>query len=231
MKTRILRATWLAALAVAAFAGVPAQAQVSMGADVVSRYVWRGVDFGDSWAIQPALSFAGGGFEVGAWASYGTQGANESDLYVSYTAETESGAAFSLGLNNYFFPGPGADFTDLGDHAWEPFISFSGPESFPLELLVGVVDAEVEGKDETTAYVELGAPFSKGGADLRVHIGVVGGDSGFYGVTGASVTTLGIAASKPIAVGESFEIPVALSYVVNPDAGVSFLIFGVTLSP
>ena len=39
-----------------------AAGQVSLGADVVSRYVWRGVDFGESMSVQPSLSFSAGGF-------------------------------------------------------------------------------------------------------------------------------------------------------------------------
>ena len=46
----------------------PAQAQsVDLGADIMSRYVWRGTDFGNTAAIQPSLSFSSGGFTVGAW--------------------------------------------------------------------------------------------------------------------------------------------------------------------
>ena len=31
-------------------------AQISLGADFVSRYVWRGLDFGESFSVQPALT-------------------------------------------------------------------------------------------------------------------------------------------------------------------------------
>ena len=50
----------LISLAVALFAGLGGTAQAEgfkIGADVVSSYVWRGGEFGDSPAIQPALSY------------------------------------------------------------------------------------------------------------------------------------------------------------------------------
>ena len=49
----------------------PAQAQsVDLGADIMSRYVWRGTDFGNSAAIQPGLSYSKEGFTVGAWGAW-----------------------------------------------------------------------------------------------------------------------------------------------------------------
>ncbi len=247
MTTRTIRRPLLLALACLAFVGVPAQAQVSLGADIVSRYVWRGIDFGDSWTIQPSVSFAGRGFEVGAWASYGVDGINENDLYVTYTFATESGTTFALGLNDYYFPDPtnpeAPEFFSTNAHAIEPFVSFSGPASFPLELSAGVVFAPVPEEPEpvvggrekldrqSTLYFEIGVPFSKGGADLRLHLGGVGGKSVFYGTKGGGIITTGISASKAIAVGESFEIPVTLSYILNPASEQSFLVFGLTLSP
>ena len=72
-----------------------------MGADVVSRYVWRGTDVGDSPAVQPSISYTMGAIEVGAWSSWSVSasGANENDLYVTYAA-----GPMSVTLTVYFFP-------------------------------------------------------------------------------------------------------------------------------
>ncbi len=219
------------------FAASPAQAQVSMGADIVSRYVWRGLDFGDSWSIQPSVAFAGGGFEVGAWASYGVQGMNENDLYLTYTAQTESGAAFTLGLNDYYFPTAidSPKFFDGDSHAIEPFASFSGPEGFPVELLVAVAynpppASDTLGSRENVGYIEFAVPFSRGGADLSVHVGGVTNGSRLYSTSGAGITNLGLSATKAIGTGD-WTVPTTLSYVLNPDSEQSFLVFGVSLSP
>ena len=59
------------ALAVIVATAAPVQGQTaSLGADMVSRYVWRGADFGESMSVQPALTLGFGGLEVGAWGSY-----------------------------------------------------------------------------------------------------------------------------------------------------------------
>jgi len=52
-------------------------------ADFMSRYIWRGLDYGKSPSIEPTLSFTKGGFEIGAWGSYSTSGSYyELDPYV-----------------------------------------------------------------------------------------------------------------------------------------------------
>ena len=43
---------------------------LNFGADVMSRYIWRGIDFGNSPAIQPSLFLSWRGLNVGAWGSY-----------------------------------------------------------------------------------------------------------------------------------------------------------------
>ena len=58
--------------------------QFNFGADIVSRYVFRGIDFGESATVQPSISYSVGGLEIGTWASYATNPAsadvNEHDL-------------------------------------------------------------------------------------------------------------------------------------------------------
>ena len=75
---------------------------LSPGADLVSRYIWRGSDFGNSPAIQPVLELDYGGFALGAWGSYTTNDMNfqETDLYVSYTFKE----VVTLAVTDYFFP-------------------------------------------------------------------------------------------------------------------------------
>ena len=107
----------LLSLAVALFAGLSGTAQAEgfkVGADVVSSYVWRGINLDDSAAIQPTLSytFAGSGIVVGAWGSYAlSENATsltpphskyryqEVDLYATVPV-----GPFSLTLTDYYAP-------------------------------------------------------------------------------------------------------------------------------
>ena len=55
---------------VSIFSSNQAFGQVDIGADVMSRYVWRGGAYSNGPSIQPYMSYATGGFEVGFWGAY-----------------------------------------------------------------------------------------------------------------------------------------------------------------
>lgn len=233
----------LAAVALAAAVSAPAAAQsVSLGADVVSRYIWRGVDFGESASVQPGLTVSLGKLEFGAWGSYSISqsgaSANENDLWASFTHEFESGASLSLGVTDYYFPNfvttdSGGveyvlDFRDGDAHTQEIWASLAGPESLPLSIYAGrVLD------DDGSLYAEVGASSRAEGVELAAHLGFVGGESGFYGTDDAAVVNVGVTASTELAVTESFAPPVSVSYVVNPskEGSRAYLYFGLSLSP
>ena len=44
--------------------------EVTIGADVVSRYVWRGRDYGNAAAVQPGIETTLGPVTFGAWGSW-----------------------------------------------------------------------------------------------------------------------------------------------------------------
>ena len=99
---RFRKALLMIAIGVAGFIplGNSAQAQLDFGADVVSRYIWRGTDFGDAVSAQPWISYSANGFEVGAWSSWAWDdpAANENDLYVSYST-----GLFGVAVTDYYF--------------------------------------------------------------------------------------------------------------------------------
>ena len=227
---------WIPAVLAATVLAEPASAQsASVGADVVSRYVWRGADFGESMAVQPGLTFAFGNFEAGAWGSYSISasgaGANENDLWASYTISTDNGASFSLGFTDYYFPSPDAEygFRNADAHTLELSLGISGPESFPISLYGGML---VYNDDDSSVYIEAGLPVSSiEGVDLGLVAGMVTGASGFYGTEGAGLINVGISAGSEVEITDSFALPVSVSWIVNPDADRSYLVFGMSLAP
>ena len=233
---RTLRTT-LSLLVLTVLVAAPAAAQVSIGADVMSRYVWRGFDFGEALSIQPALEYSRGPVTVGTWASYsvGTDSgnANEHDLYISVSA-----GPFSFGVTDYYFPNAGAGFFEFGDgdgaHTIEPFVGFGGTESFPVSLTVA---SFVYNDPEYSTYFEASYPFVVEETELSVAVGaltVLDGDdvdgSGIYGSTSDfAVTNVSLSASRAIPITDTFSLPVGVSFVLNPDLERTYLVFGVSL--
>lgn len=234
-------------LAFALAGSSPASAQeFSLGADIVSRYVWRGVDFGESASVQPSLSLSHKGLEVGTWASYaanpGSADANEHDLWIGYSA-----GAFSVGITDYYFPNATHDdhdhdhdeheeeetigFFDFsgdgeGAHWIEPYVSFGGTDSFPVTLYAAYM---AHNDVDNSIYLNASMPFAVGGVDMSFGIGASAGESAFYGTDGFSIIDMTLGASKSIPVTDKFELPVSVSYILNPTHEKSYLVFGVSL--
>ena len=213
----------------------PAQAQsVDLGADVMSRYVWRGTDFGNTAAIQPSLSFSSGGFTVGAWGSFDISpvngsAVNENDLYASYAFETSAGT-FSVSVTDFYFSNPGNEFFDYdnpGAHVIEPGLSYSGPVSLSASI-------NAYGRNgENEVWLEASVPFSVQDVDLSLALGGTPNDgAGYYGTdadTDAAITKFSLTASRGLKLTESFSLPVMASYYLNPYTERSYFIFGISL--
>ena len=126
---------------------------LNVGADLVSRYIWRGQNFGKSAAIQPTASISVFGFTLGAWGSYAfsrhslqiddstsiTYNYSELDLFLSYRYKY-----FTLMLFDYYAPGPidtlpGNNYFNWKNkdtfHTLEASLILTDRKSFPFSLL------------------------------------------------------------------------------------------------
>lgn len=207
-----------------------AQAQeVSIGADVVNRYVWRGLDFGNAASIQPSIEYTNSGFTIGTWASYSispeSAGASEHDIYISYDF-----GAVSVALTNYYFPNAGIDFFDFSDdggaHILEPSISYNGTEQFPVRLYAAI---NAYNDPDNSMYFEAGVPFSVEETSVELFAGFVPSESAYYLTNKAAITNVGFSVSKDLMITESFSLPLFGSYVLNPYSEISYLVFGISL--
>lgn len=118
---------------------------LDVSADLVSRYIWRGKQFGGSSPnIQPNLALNLGNFQIGNWSSYSLGGDNfvqEFDMFYNYTFFKKM---FTITVTDYFFPNETVNYnyydfkkTQTG-HVFEGMISFNGTEKLPLSVFVGV---------------------------------------------------------------------------------------------
>ncbi|MBN1782206.1 hypothetical protein JW948_13825 [bacterium] len=189
------------------------RAQFGLGADVVSRYVWRGTDFGNSASVQPALSYTAGSLEIGAWGSFALTdgGANENDLYMTYSVGN-----FGITLTDYYFPVPGQmeafNYADADGFHWlEASASFAAGD---FSVLVGMF---FSGDPDNSMYVELGYGFYEKD-DVSASLTVAAGNGVYlYESEDLNLVNVGLA----VAGG-----PVTVSYIVNPQAETNFLVFG-----
>ena len=143
-----------------------------LGADLVSRYVWRGTDYGNSPAVQPTLGFLWKGLDVGVWGSYAFSSqkikvndtvtidagpTTEFDLYASYTWKWFTLLAYDYFVVNGLSPNVNVHYFDYASattgHTFEGTLIFEGPEKFPMKFLVAtLLYGADKGKDSTGIY-------------------------------------------------------------------------------
>jgi len=194
-----------------AIAAPAVQADVGIGADLVSRYVWRGTDFGNSAAIQPSISYTSGSVEIGAWSSWAliTGDGNENDLYVTY-----SNGPISVTITDYFFPG-------------NDFFSFSADDStHTIELSaayssgkIGIMAAYNVSGGENAFYAE-GSYELMSNDDASAGISVGLGNE-VYTADGPGGSPTVVAVGINVAKGDY-----TASYILNPDQETTFLVVG-----
>lgn len=195
--TRIV--TFFVALATLSCISLKSNAQeeskLQLGADLMSRYVWRGLNLGgNSPSIQPWISYDIKGensphaLTIGSWAAYTfSQTSNqEVDLYLTYTFNE----IVSLTITDYFFPGLYSspdrsnyfNFNkDSTCHLFEGLISFNGTEKIPFTFLFAMnmygndavrlnSDGSVD-KIFMSKYIEVGYGKSIGDVDYNIFLG------------------------------------------------------------
>jgi hypothetical protein len=236
MKMKILFSAVLACLCLVSFAqGDTSKVSIKLGADLVSRYIWRGASYGPGVHFQPALSVTTCGFTLGTWGSTNFNGNyGETDLYLSYNYKF-----LTLSVTDYFsttetsnFQGY-FDYNDLSTlHLVEGTVSFTGPEKFPLTLLAGVM---VYGADKDPAtgdnyystYIEAGYTKTIKETTLSLNCGITPMKSIYgseFGVIHASIK-----GAKEIKISDQFSLPVSVTLVSNPQAENFFVVFGLSL--
>jgi hypothetical protein len=200
------------------------KASFDIGVDYASRYVWRGLEFSDSPALQPYAEMSSGNFTMGLWASYETGGqvvGQEFDFYASY-----SFGAVSLGFTDYAFPVDGASdgYFMMKNHIGEAMLSFDGVDSFPVSLMIG---ANIYNDDANSIYTELGIPFKIGGTEMGAFIG---GGNEIYTTDGDfALTNIGFSASKDVKITDAFSLGVSASAIFNPNTDDAYLVFVLSL--
>lgn len=197
-----------------------AHAQVDITTTVMSRYNWRGTDFGGSPSIQPTFSYTKGGLSIGAWGAYATNGSpagTEIDLYATYSI-----GDFTVLLTDYTFPdsAPGA-FLDADGQFVEVGLSYAS-EAIPVTAFVGVF---VLNDDDTSIYAELGYALG----DVGLFLGLTPAASVMYGTGKAGIVNTGLSYSKPLVISESLTVSLSSKFIVNPYAKNGFLLFGFSL--
>lgn len=236
-----------AGLAAAAMLPLGAAAQdrveASVGADLVSGYVWRGQELGNA-SIQPSASVSWKGLSLTAWgsASWDSEYAKEFDLTLGYAVKGFSVSvtdySFSKGSNFKTGAGISGDYFHFGSnstlHVFEAQVGYDfGFLAVNWFTNIGGNDGrKADGKRAYSSFVSLSAPFRLGGLDWAATVGATPWETSFYngGSNGFAVSEVSLQAEKAIRISERFSLPLFAKAIWNPATENAFFTVGVNLS-
>lgn len=218
--------------------------RVNVGADVVSRYIWRGINVNDAVNIQPSLSLSVSGFSAGFWGSYSFSNdssnytfGQEVDTWLGYTYSFENGMSIGAIVTDYYFPNTGIKWGNFnnyddpngpGAHTIETGILLKGPDTFPISLS-GFINVYNDAGSNT--YFQIDYPTTVAEIPLNFIVGASGGskeNSGYYGTENFNVTNIGVKAIKEVKITSEYSLPVSAAFIINPRTEISYLVFGLT---
>lgn len=209
---------------------------VSAGADIVSRYVWRGIDFGNAPAIQPTVEAKYKNLTIGAWGSQSISsntGGLETDIYLGYDFDF----GLSLGISDYYFPGEKLmitrDLPDTSQLIIEPQRTGNYFDFENLHFLEANVNYEIGSLKFSANYMLYNAA-----DDLYAEIGYKYKNFEFFAGAGNemyiadgnfNICNIGITAEKDIKISQYYSLPVSGSFIINPSFEQVHMVFCISL--
>ncbi|MEI7811558.1 MAG: hypothetical protein WCJ01_03930 [Ignavibacteria bacterium] len=227
-------------------ANISSFGQIKLGADIYSRYLWRGLDLGNSPSFQPSVTYSTGGLSVGLWGAYAlseTTDPNgskstytENDIWASYGYSTEKAGAVTVTFTDYYTPYldiPFGHFKPVSGakaataaHTIEGGLSYTGPEQCPVSLSVY---SNLSNDPDNSIYIQASYPFVISETSLSVIAGFVTDKSAYYVTEKAGFVNIGFNVAKSIAITDKFQLPINVTYTNNPSLDQSHLAFGLSL--
>ena len=202
-------------------------------ADVVSNYIWRGLDLGHV-SLQPELSVEWKGLSLSAWGSVGLTNHKDDKREIDLTLSYETGG-LSFGVVDYWTDENDKRYfyykKDDTGHAFEAFVAYDfGPVNVAWQTFFVGSDLQESGKRAYSSFFQVGAPFQWATCDWEAQAGVVPWLSDYYSVRKFSVTYLSLRATKNIRITDTFSLPLFGQLVANPQSNHLYFVAGFSLN-
>lgn len=223
----------LVALLLALVTPFNAQAQdeveASVGADLVSSYVWRGQLLSGA-SIQPCVNVNYKGLYVEGWGSVAINGEEykEFDLTLGYAT-----GGLTLALTDYWVD-YGTGYFQYGSHNTDHVLNASIAYDFGLLALkwdtnlTGSDGINPKGKRAYSSYLQATVPFNLGGLEWTAEIGATPWATSYYFANGFAVCDVSLGVSKDIKITDNYSLPIFAKATWNPRLEDAFFVFGIS---
>jgi hypothetical protein len=207
---------------------------VSARATFLSRFIWRGLELGDYPQFQPDVTVSYRKFFVGTWASHGLSPSafdqsipayKEVIPYAGLGIDLGERDALTLIVLNHYNP----NFGRVGD--WAGNGRGSNTLEFRSILNVGKFDFlgsfNFLNDEKNSPYLEVGYTATlPNDYKMRFLASCTPMESPFHGTDSFAITQVGVITSKDIKITESFNLPVRIDLIVNPELDKFYTAFG-----
>lgn len=214
---------------------------LTVSLDLVSRYVWRGSDIGQSPSIQPCVEYSPGKLTFGVWGAYSLTSADmqEIDFYLFYSPVDWLKIGLTDYLNTYYSLADNSifDFKNSSTpHLIESGIELSPfkiPLSFSFYSMIYGPDKKLKDPSDSLSIVNAYSSYAEAGYvkewkdySLEVFAGFTP-FNGFYAGRFA-VVNCGISVSRNIKVTEYLNLPVNARLIINPESRNIYFVGGIS---
>lgn len=197
---------------------------ISANVDLRSRWIYRGIELGNSPQIQPSMALNISNFQIGIWGSHSltlaTDGEEpgaeyrETNLWAQYTFDLGRSTLTPYIQNHYNPANSFADFSSReGSHQLQAQLFWAGKEQLPLDAHIGVV---FFGDDDTSIYLETGYTVNFRQFSIRNFVSGTPRRAQFNGTNGTAITMIGFNATRSIELSEKFNLPLSAEFILNP---------------
>lgn len=206
--------------------------------ELSSKYMWRGIEYGESPVAFPSVYYNNKGWNVFAMGAYAFDGSHrEVDYGLSYTL-----GWFTLGASDYYFPTTVGDKDNYFDykshstgHSIETYLNVM-PTNLPVWLTLSTyvygADKKFNGSQAYSSYAELGYRHEFN-ADQNLSLAVGANlNKSFYTnyESGFNVVNITMKYAVNVPIGKNFKLPLSASYILNPYKKKSFFTFSLYYS-
>ncbi len=208
------------------------KAEVALGTDIVSQYIWRGMEMGSA-SLQPFVGVSWRGLCISANGNVGivrTSDPYEIDITASYTI-----GGLTVGLIDYWSNDYNPHYFHYKGntgHLFEGYISYDfGILNISWQTIFAGCDGKNNnGKRAYSSYFELNVPFHTLTCDWNGTVGVVPYATSYYNTKGIALTNISLRCTKKIPITQQFQLPLYAQLMANPYQKDFYIMCGITLS-
>ncbi|MDO5571341.1 MAG: hypothetical protein Q4F97_07740 [Bacteroidales bacterium] len=207
--------------------GKESDVEVSIGADLVSNYIWRGQDLGGV-SIQPTLAISYKGFSLGSWGSIGFDQTDNKEIDLTLGYEN---SGFNIGITDYWISGNETFFHFKAKQTAHVFEGNIGYDFGVVALswntnFAGADYCKKDGTRAYSSYFQVDVPFSLGGVDWSAELGATPYEGAY--ASSFAIVNVSLGASKTLDITKSFSLPLFAKLTANPSTESLYFAFGLS---